>query len=260
LTKNRIRVEINGDEVEVEAPFLIAADGVSSRVREQVCQDRVPAVPLLQAEIDLPAGWDQRLTKVWFDTNKTSYFFWLIPDHGGKAVLGLIAHPGENIIALLKDFASDRDFVLGKYQSGTAAYYSRFLRNEIKADDIRILFAGDAAGQVKVTTVGGTVTGLMGGLAAARAVSSGTGYQAELRAVKRELDLHLFIRDLMAKMSGPDYQYLVGAVSSPVREFLSKHDRDRMRNHFWKLAILQPAFIPLGGKLLLRYIADQLRK
>ena len=257
LGRNRIRVDVNGDELEVEAPFLIAADGVNSRVREQVSGERVPAVPLLQSEINLPPDWDHRVTRVWFDPEQTSYFFWLIPDRDGKAVLGLIADPGTNIRGLLDDFAAEREFQLGENQSGNAAYYSRQLNNEIQSGAIRILFAGDAAGQVKVTTVGGTVTGLMGGIAAARAVISGTKYQAELRVVNREMNLHLFIRDLMSKMSRKEYQYLVGGLTPSVKEFLSKYDRDRMRNHFWKLAFLQPAYIPLGAKLLVRYLANR---
>ena len=257
LGRNKIRVDVNGDELEVQAPFLIAADGVNSRVREQVSGERVPAVPLLQSEINLPPGWDHRETRVWFDPEQTSYFFWLIPDRDGKAVLGLIADPGTNIRGILDDFAAERDFQLGENQSGNAAYYSRKLNNVIQSGAIRILFAGDAAGQVKVTTVGGTVTGLMGGIAAARAVISGTEYQSELRVVNREMNLHLFIRDLMSKMSRKEYQYLVEGLTPSVKDFLSKYDRDRMRNHFWKLAFLQPAFIPLGAKLLVRYLANR---
>ena len=59
---------------------------------------------------------------------------------------------------------------------------------------------GDAAGQVKVTTVGGTVTGIEGANAAARAILKRTSYRHELSSLKRELDLHWFIRVMLDRL------------------------------------------------------------
>jgi len=105
---------------------------------------------------------------------------------------------------------------------------------------------------VKVTTVGGTVTGLSGGQAAARAIIDEVPYRKTRRGVTRELDLHFFIRQLLEKMDQEDYVKLVGLLSQPVLSFLSRYDRDTMRQHFWKLLLIQPRFISLGLKLLFR--------
>ncbi|MCZ7574874.1 MAG: hypothetical protein M5U01_40500 [Ardenticatenaceae bacterium] len=51
-----------------------------------------------------------------------------------------------------------------------------------------------------MTTVGGTVSGLWGAAAAARALLQGTAYRHELRPLKRELDLHWFIRLLLERL------------------------------------------------------------
>ena len=56
-----------------------------------------------------------------------------------------------------------------------------------------IYLVGDGAAQVKVTTVGGLVTGLRGAKAAANAILRRSDYVKELRALKRELSLHLVI-------------------------------------------------------------------
>ncbi|NQS92468.1 MAG: hypothetical protein HQ574_08675 [Chloroflexi bacterium] len=113
---------------------------------------------------------------------------------------------------------------------------------------------GDAAGQVKVTTVGGTVTGLYGGKAAAEAILKGSTFRKAYQNGQGELDLHLFIRNLLKKMSAEDYQRLIRDISPAVQSLLSRYDRDAMRRHFWKLPFLQLDFIPLGLKLLLRML------
>jgi flavin-dependent dehydrogenase len=100
--------------------------------------------------------------------------------------------------------------------------------------------------------VGGTVTGLFGGKAAAEAILTGSSYREKLRRTQWELDLHYFIRTLLDKMTTADYKNLIGSLTLPVLKLLKNHDRDNMRAHFWKLPILQPRFIPLGFKLLLK--------
>jgi flavin-dependent dehydrogenase len=115
-----------------------------------------------------------------------------------------------------------------------------------------VLLVGDAAGQVKVTTVGGTVTGLWGAQAAAEAVQSGEDYLDLAQPLERELDLHWWIRALLERMEQDDYRKMIKRLSSPVTDFLARHDRDSMKSRFWKLPFLQPLYIPLGVKLLFR--------
>ena len=247
-----LRIKISGEEKKFQAGFLIGADGINSQVREHILEQKLQAVPLLQAEIDLPNDWDDGVTKVWFDAENTSYFYWLIPDKNRKAVVGLISDPGQDISSKLEDFMEKYNFKPLNFQSGQASLHSQSLEVETKIGDLQVLFVGDAAGQVKITTVGGTVTGLMGGKAAAAAIYKRSSYRKELSDVMRELDLHLFIRKLLGNMANDDYQKLIRYISPPVQNLLSAHDRDEMRSHFWKLPFLQPGFIPLGLKLLLK--------
>ena len=105
--------------------------------------------------------------------------------------------------------------------------------------------------QVKVTTVGGTVTGFSGGQAAASAILDEVPYRKTRQGVTRELDLHFFIRQLLEQMNQKDYERLVGLLTPAVLSFLSRYDRDTMRQYFWMLPFIQPAFIPLGLKLFI---------
>jgi flavin-dependent dehydrogenase len=248
----RIKILSNSTEKLIEADYLIGADGVTSEVGKAAGLPKPPAVPLLQVKINLPSNWDPAVTKVWFDFGDTPYFYWLIPDSETKAVVGLITQPGANIRVLLDRFLAEKNYHPLDYQSGKAALYSPGNRIESLVGDLKVLLVGDAAGQVKVTTVGGTVTGLSGGQAAACSILDEVPYWKTRKGVTRELDLHFFIRQLLEKMDQEDYVKLVGLLSPPVLSFLSRYDRDTMRHHFWKLLLIQPRFIPLGLKLLLR--------
>ena len=112
------------------------------------------------------------------------------------------------------------------------------------------MLIGDAAGQVKVTTVGGSVTGFWGAQAAVDAVLNGKTYAEELRPLKRELDLHWFIRLLLERLDNRGYDYLVNSMNPGIQDFLGKHTRDEMAGEFWKMVFIQPRFIPLGLRLL----------
>lgn len=250
----QIRIQMKGEVKKVKADCLIGGDGIDSQVRKSACLKDIASVPLIQAEIDLSANWDDSETKVWFTTQDTPYFYWLIPDRGRKAVVGLIAEPGDNIKMILDKFLDKNLFQANDYQTGQAALYDGRLKNETRVGDLRILLVGDAASQVKVTTVGGTVTGLEGGKAAAAAILSGQSYYRTLKTCRKELSLHSFIRDLLHKMSAADYTILLNAITKSVQSFLEKHDRDAMRWQFWKLVFIQPKFVPLGLKLLFRSI------
>jgi flavin-dependent dehydrogenase len=247
----RIKILSSSTEQFIEADYLIGADGETSAVGKAAGLPNPPTVPLLQVEIDLPANWDPGVTKVWFDFRDTTYFYWLIPDSETKAVVGLITEPGANIRVLLDQFLAEKNYHPLAYQSGNAALYSPGNRLESRVGDLKILLVGDAAGQVKVTTVGGTVTGLSGGQAAARAILDEIPYRKTRRGVTRELDLHYFIRKLLERMDQEDYVRLVGLLTPSVLSFLTSYDRDTMRQHFWKLPFIQPAFIPLGLKLFI---------
>jgi flavin-dependent dehydrogenase len=115
-----------------------------------------------------------------------------------------------------------------------------------------VYLVGDAAGQLKNSTVGGTVTGLWGARAAAQSLNGGRSYRKEIRSLNRELDIHWLIRRLLHRMDNEGYNRLVDAIQEPVLRFLGQNDRDEMAFQFWKLIFLQPKFIPLGIELLFR--------
>ncbi len=249
----------DGQSETVVARAVIGADGVFSDVAMAAGLQRPPTVPILQAEVNLPDGWDPAVTQVWFDTDETRFFYWLIPESAERGVVGLVGDDRVETRVLLQRFLTRYGFEPLAYQGAQVAMHHPRLRPWGQVGKAPILLIGDAAGQVKVTTVGGTVTGLWGAAAAAQALIRGTTYARELRPLKRELDVHWFLRWLLDRLDNPGYDRLVRSVTPAVQRFLSRRSRDEMAGAFWRLPLLQPRLLALGLRLLLQRAERQPR-
>jgi len=225
---------------------IIGADGVRSQVAAMTGMPKPPTVSILQAEVPLPRSWDPRTTQVWFDPDETRFFYWLIPEAAGKAVAGVISEREADLPGLLRGFLVRQRLSPVRHQGARVAMYAPRLIPSATVGETRVCLVGDAAGQVKVTTVGGTVTGLLGAEAAVRAIVNQSSYARELRSLRRELDLHWRIRCFLDRLDGPGYAFLLSSLSDPVRGFLARHNRDSIAPVFWRLPLLQPKFLLLA--------------
>jgi flavin-dependent dehydrogenase len=265
-----IRAANGGAELEFQTPqrttmtttarTVLGADGVFSDVAVAAGLKHPPSVPILQAEIELPTGWDPALTKVWFDTDETRFFYWLIPESSTRAVVGLVGDERAQMRHLLRRFMDRQGLKASAYQGARIALYHPRLKASVRVGEAQVLLVGDAAGQVKVTTVGGTVSGLLGADAAVRACIQGTSYARELRAVTRELELHWWMRNALDRFGNGEYDRLVRVVSTRIREFLAAHNRDEMAGVAWQLPFLQPQLLTLAPYLLLRALRHKSAK
>ena len=109
---------------------------------------------------------------------------------------------------------------------------------------------GDAAGQVKVTTVGGIVTGFRGALGVAEAILYG-GASAELRSLRRELNLHLLLRRSLHDFQQSDYSQLVDLLNAPAIQSLGDYSRDEAWKILWRVCLKQPRLLLMGLRGLL---------
>jgi flavin-dependent dehydrogenase len=110
-----------------------------------------------------------------------------------------------------------------------------------------VYLVGDAAGHVKVTTVGGLVTGLWGARAAAESILKNTSYAKALRRLNRELWLHELIRRALNRFRPGDYDQLLQAIDASTARLLGRHSRDELTALALKLAFTQPrllSFLP----------------
>ncbi len=244
--------ETDTGEVSLTTKAVIGADGFKSAVAQAAGIALPPVVPIVQAEVALPGGWNPSVTKVWFEIEDTPYFYWLIPESEDRGVLGLVGEDSAQTRQLLEVFLAKQNLKPLAFQASQVAMHRPGLRPWTRIGSLPILLVGDAAGQVKVTTVGGTVTGFWGAQAAAASLLNGTSYARELRPLKRELDLHWFIRLMLERLDAAGYDRLVNCITPRVQAFLSQRNRDQMAGAFWQLPFREPRLIWLGIRLLLR--------
>jgi flavin-dependent dehydrogenase len=236
----------------VPARAVLAADGVRSHVARTLGAPPLPAVTVLQARVELPRGADPGIGKVWFLPGDTPYFYWLCPESDRTAAFGIVDVKPRQARAKLDRFLGAQGYTPIEYQSALIPLYAPNARLTRRLGRTDVLFVGDAAGQVKVTTVGGTVTGVRGAHAAARAIARRTNYAWESRAVNRELRLHWYIRNLMNRFRDTEYDVLLQVFAGRVGRLLEIHNRDRLERVFWSMLAIQPRLPLLAAHVLWR--------
>jgi len=116
-----------------------------------------------------------------------------------------------------------------------------------------IFLVGDAASQVKATTVGGVVAGLRGAKAVASLIL-GRKEEAkrELEKLRCELNLHLLLRKILNRFGEEDYRRLLLLLrrDNGLASFISRHTRDDLASFFFKLIFRYPRLAWVGLRAL----------
>jgi len=234
----------------VRCTTVVGADGAQSSVALSAGWPKLPTVPLVQAVVNLPAGMPAHTVRVWFVPDDTPYFYWLIPESSKQGVLGLIGVEGHRTRRCLEQFMEKRHFRALAFQGARIPVYQSWVPIERRIAQGRVYLVGDAAAQVKVTTLGGVVTGFRGALAVAERILNG-GFGPELRALRRELDLHMLIRRSIHGFRQADYSRLVDWMNDGMRRSLSRLNRDQAARLLWHVCRSQPRLLWLGLRGLL---------
>ncbi|MBV9169876.1 MAG: NAD(P)/FAD-dependent oxidoreductase [Chloroflexi bacterium] len=235
----------------VPARAVIAADGVRSHVARAAGLEPQRAVTVLQARISTPAA-DPGIGKVWFVPDDSPYFYWLCPESSEAAAVGLVDVNPREARHKLDRFLAARGWQPLEYQAALVPLYTPGKPVSARVDGLDVLLVGDAAGHVKVTTIGGTVSGLLGAEAAARSIACGRAYQQELRSAERELRLHWYMRKLMLRFGDTEYDVLLQLLRGRLRRLLEVHNRDRLNSVFWSMLAVQPRLPLLAAQALWR--------
>jgi flavin-dependent dehydrogenase len=247
----RLEVETGGRREELHADHAVGADGATSRVGRAAGWPPVETVPLVQAIIKLPKDCRPDTTRVWFVPDDTPYFYWLIPENETRGALGIIGEgSGQETKKRIERFLEKKQMEPLEWQGARIPVYRKWIPVERRVGHGRVFLVGDAAAQVKVSTVGGIVTGFRGALGVADALL-GSGENSELRALRRELDTHWLIRKTLHHFQQKDYSYLVDLLNSATRESLGEIHRDHSTRLLWNVIRRQPRLLLLGLRGLL---------
>ena len=235
----------DGGREEIHAPTIVGADGAQSRVARAAGWQPLATVPLMQAIVRLPKGMAADTSRVWFIPQDTPYFIWLVPESETRGALGIIGETGAETRRALEHFMEKKHFEPMEFQGARIPVYTKWIPVHRRLGNGSVYLAGDAAGQVKVSTVGGIVTGLRGALGVAQAILN-HGASAELQALRRELDVHLLLRKTLHDFEQKDYSLLVDLLNDSARESLARYSRDEAWKILWRVCLQQPRLILLG--------------
>ena len=237
---------------ELRATTVIGADGVHSTVAPEVQRDGLERVFIYQARVPLPSDLPADTVRVWFDRESTRFFYWLIPESPHIGAVGLIGDTETEAKQALEHFMQVHDLDPIEYQEAWVSMYPPRFHPTARLGEGHALLVGDTAGQVKVTTVGGVVTGMQGAAAAARAIINGTSYRNELRLLRRELSAHALVRYVLDGFTDDDYDQLLELLNPKTVKILSEYHRDELFHSIWRLLSVQPRWLLLGARVLVQ--------
>lgn len=246
-----------GVSFEEKTDTLIAADGVHSLVASSFDSNDWPNVPILQARVDASEAFNPSVVDTWFVPERTPYFYWQIPDSAHSAAVGFVARDTRSARREFFSFLKGLGYEAFTIEAARVPLYRPFRKPFRKVGNSRVYLVGDAAAQVKVTTVGGTVTGLAGAAAAVRSILNATDYWSELRTLRRELNIHYLIRKAMDQFETEDYVLLVRSLNKKVLDVLHRTNRDRFATAFLRVLVNQPRLAVLGARALLKAVRNE---
>jgi flavin-dependent dehydrogenase len=244
-----------GSERQMRTDILIGADGAFSGVARAASHNGHSQTALLQARVLMNSEINRDTYRVWFDRARTKYFFWLIPESDETAAVGLIADDARQAGNSLKSFLLEQGLEPIDYQASMVPMHKFQYSARLTEVRQKVFLIGDAAAQVKVTTVGGVVTGLRGARAVAEAILNGNKTGKEVGKLKRELDLHLLVRRLLDGFNDLDYDMLLDLMDGELANVLSNQTRDDLARMYLDLVSSQPKLLMMGARAFLRGIA-----
>jgi flavin-dependent dehydrogenase len=245
-------VSPNGESrrVEESADVLIGADGAFSRVAQSAGWPQQPTVTLVQAVVRLPDDMPPDTTRIWFVPKDTPYFYWLIPYSSTHGVLGLIGEEQRNTRENLENFLRKKALKPLEFQIALIPRYRNWIPFGRNIQGSHVYLVGDAAGHVKVTTVGGLVAGFRGALGVVDAITNG-GSGRHSSALRLELDLHLLIRRALNHFREKDYVKLLELLTPSVKRSLSCFHRDETGKLLLQVFLKNPRLLLLGLRSLI---------
>ena len=246
----RLEVESAGKREELHADSVVGADGAASRVARAAGWPPVETVPLVQAIVRLPKDCPPDTTRVWFVPDDTPYFYWLIPESAERGAFGVIGEQGRDTKQRFERFLEKKQLEPLEWQGARIPLYRGWVPVRRQIGNGEVYLVGDAAAQVKVSTIGGIVTGFRGALGVAKALLK-EGQNQELAVLRRELLTHWMIRRALHRFNQNDYSQLVDLLDASTRESLGEINRDESTRLLWNVVRRQPRLALLGLRGLL---------
>ncbi|MBS3108229.1 NAD(P)/FAD-dependent oxidoreductase [Candidatus Woesearchaeota archaeon] len=239
LSFSRNRVITNKHKLKTD--FLVGADGPSSTVAKTTGMFKQRNYFTgMQARIKIKCDPDT------FEVFPSEGVYgWLVPEDEHTARVGVLAYenPRVHFDRLLKR----RKGKILDYNAGLIPIYDPKLN--IQKNNIFLI--GDAASQVKATTGGGIIYGLMAAEELVNSIELNKNYNKHCKnRFGFDLWLSLKIRQVLDKFSPKDYDDLIATFLKPKpKKIIQDFDRDFPSKFIFQLALAEPRLLKYLFKL-----------
>lgn len=243
MDKGKIRLETRDGVKIVESGVVVGADGpVSSVAKEAGLFGKREF--WIGAQGIIKGNFDPDMFSVYLGDVCPGFFAWIVPENEKIARVGLATKNNPKIY--YDRFVADKGKQIGM-QGGIIPVYNP----RIKTQKQNIYLLGDAATQVKSTTGGGIISGMLCAQALCEALVYDKDYEKLWRErLGKELYMHRVLRNALDKFSQKDYDELLGVVSNErVKEVLGRYDREFPSKLIFRLLISQPKFLKFISKV-----------
>jgi len=235
--KHSIRIKNNNEIKEIVSDYIVGADGPSSAVAKAAGFNSQEKFYIgMQAKVKLKS--DTEAFETHFGNNFPNFFGWVVPESEDVVRLGLGAEHNtkDYFYKFLEEKTGSKNIIC--WESGLFPMYNP--KKIIQKDNVFLI--GDAATQVKATTGGGIIPSFKAAQTLCDCIVNKKDYNKEFK--RKELFLHLKIRDTLNKFSDKDYDYLLSLMNqNRIKKTLKKYDRDTPIPLVLSLLLKEPRFL-----------------
>lgn len=230
--------------------IVVGADGVKSAVAKAAGLDKNRKYMVgMQARLKLPC--EKNVYQVHFGSLFPNFFGWVVPESDNIVRIGLASHTNPEI-----SFKKFLNTVAGpgwkkkmiESQGGLIPVYNPLAKTQAG----NIFLVGDAACQIKNTTAGGIVPGLLAAEALCSSIINKKDYQQAWKdKIGSTLWLHYKLRKVLDNFSDKDYNKLIELCKkNNVQHVIKNESREFPAKLLLKIILKEPRLMSFGRYLI----------
>lgn len=233
----------------INTDCIIGADGPLSQVYN-ILNPNVKKEFYKGIQARINGNFEKDMFKVYLGSVCPDFFAWVVPENESVARVGLATRMNQK--EMFDKFLEKIDVKKNKIiemQAGLIPMYNP----KVTTFKEKIYLIGDAATQLKASTGGGIVQGLVAAEELCKSICENKNYDREWRKkLGKDLWTHLQIRKYLNRFKDNDYDKLVSMLkNNRLREILEKETRDNPSKFFVKMIKAEPKLLYFASKLFL---------
>ncbi len=196
-------------EIKVKYNYLVGADGVFSKVSEEI-NSNLNGEVVIGPQVEVPYKGSNDLVRVILDKNITDFFIWVIPTSNERARVGTLNGEIEDLKRIINHSSYLEDTILD-YGGGAVPIGTKKISKNNK------FLLGDAAAQVKPLTAGGIYYGMKAAEILKKAIKKDKPelYSKNWNKWNKEIKKSLKYKKIYKFMNNKSLKILFKGISNP---------------------------------------------